>query len=73
VIGREVSVVKRRSRPCRSCVAALATRRKTGGRMVWVIRALIISGVTAVAIGRKACVVVVYVAACAENGRVRAG
>lgn len=70
---REPGVVKRSSTPRRRRVTSLASRREPGGHVVGVGRCLIHRSVAAIAIGRKARIVIVHVATAAGNRGVRPG
>ena len=62
VIGREIRVIERRSRPCRRGVASVASRRETGRFMVRIRRVVVIRLVAAHARCRQRRVIVVDMA-----------
>ena len=62
VIGREVRVIERRSRPARGRVAGIARRREAGGLVIRIRCALVVRLVASVTSCRQRRVVVVHVA-----------
>ena len=63
VANRKPSVIERRARPCRGGVAGLTSCGEPRRCVIGVVRRLIISLVTAIAVGRNARIVIVYVTA----------
>jgi len=65
VVHREVSVIKRRTRPGRGVVAGGTGRREPGGLVIRVGRPVVIGSVAAITVGRQRRVIVVYMTAIA--------
>jgi len=71
--NRKPGVIERRSGPRRGGVAAGTARREPGGRVVGIVGPPIVSRVTAIAVGGKTGVVIVYVATRAGRAGVLPG
>ena len=63
----EPGVIERGPEPARRCMTCCARRREADRRVVWICGGVVICFVAAVAIGRQRGVVVVHVAAGADN------
>ena len=71
VVYVEPGVIENSAQPTGRGMAGGAGRGETSGDVVRVIGSLVFGFVTAVAVGRKGCVVVVHVTVCASHARVR--